>query len=262
MLNEQLPRDQGWVPGVVAAAPAEAAPPARRRLRPGAVLLGLAVAALLGLVAVAAVAAGRLVPALVGLHLPRVAAVAVFLATYLVIAVGKLPGFRIDRAGAALVGASLMVGVRRAAARRGLPRDRPRHAHAAARHDDRRRQPAARPASSASSPPGRDARRPPAGAAGRRRPLTSGVLSAFLVNDAICLVLAPLVLELSPALERDPVPYLLAVAMASNVGSDGHDHRQPAEHHDRQLLAASPTGASPRRSRRWPLIGLLLDRRC
>ena len=48
---------------------------------------------------------------------------------------------------------------------------------------------------------------------------TSGVFSAFLVNDAICLVLAPLVLELTLALGRRPLPYLLAVAMASNVGS-------------------------------------------
>jgi Na+/H+ antiporter NhaD/arsenite permease-like protein len=48
---------------------------------------------------------------------------------------------------------------------------------------------------------------------------TSGVFSAFLVNDAICLVLAPLVLELTLALGRRPVPYLLAVAMASNIGS-------------------------------------------
>jgi Na+/H+ antiporter NhaD/arsenite permease-like protein len=47
----------------------------------------------------------------------------------------------------------------------------------------------------------------------------SGIFSAFLVNDAICLVLAPLVLELTVAMGRRPVPYLLAVAMASNVGS-------------------------------------------
>ena len=45
------------------------------------------------------------------------------------------------------------------------------------------------------------------------------MFSAFLVNDAICLVLAPLVLDLTLALGRNPVPYLLAVAMASNVGS-------------------------------------------
>ena len=48
---------------------------------------------------------------------------------------------------------------------------------------------------------------------------TSGMLSAFLVNDAICLVLAPLVLDLTLRMRRQPVPYLLAVAMASNVGS-------------------------------------------
>ena len=47
----------------------------------------------------------------------------------------------------------------------------------------------------------------------------SGIFSAFLVNDAICLVLTPLVLELTLAVGRRPVPYLLAFAMASNVGS-------------------------------------------
>jgi Na+/H+ antiporter NhaD/arsenite permease-like protein len=47
----------------------------------------------------------------------------------------------------------------------------------------------------------------------------SGVFSAFLVNDAICLVMTPLVLDLVTRLKRDPVPYLLAVAMASNAGS-------------------------------------------
>ncbi|MBV9816401.1 MAG: anion transporter, partial [Alphaproteobacteria bacterium] len=49
--------------------------------------------------------------------------------------------------------------------------------------------------------------------------IVSGVLSAFLVNDAVCLVLAPLVLELVTRLRRNAVPYLLAVAMASNIGS-------------------------------------------
>ena len=49
--------------------------------------------------------------------------------------------------------------------------------------------------------------------------LVSGFFSAFLVNDAICLVVAPLVLDCVTRLRRNPVPYLLAVAMASNVGS-------------------------------------------
>src|SRR6201995_952002 len=42
---------------------------------------------------------------------PEAAAIAIFAMTYLVVAIGRLPGFRLDRAGAALVGASLMVAV-------------------------------------------------------------------------------------------------------------------------------------------------------
>src|SRR5437660_8842005 len=42
---------------------------------------------------------------------PEAAAIAIFAITYLVVAIGRLPGFRLDRAGAALVGASLMVAV-------------------------------------------------------------------------------------------------------------------------------------------------------
>jgi Na+/H+ antiporter NhaD/arsenite permease-like protein len=49
--------------------------------------------------------------------------------------------------------------------------------------------------------------------------ITTGVLSAFLVNDTVCLIMVPLVIEATRALRRDPIPYLLAVAMASNVGS-------------------------------------------
>jgi Na+/H+ antiporter NhaD/arsenite permease-like protein len=49
--------------------------------------------------------------------------------------------------------------------------------------------------------------------------VVTGVLSAFLVNDTICLVMTPIVVATTRALDRNPVPYLLAVAMASNVGS-------------------------------------------
>src|SRR5262249_41962574 len=49
--------------------------------------------------------------------------------------------------------------------------------------------------------------------------LVAGALSAFLVNDTICLVMTPLVLDLVTRLKRNPVPYLLAIAMSSNVGS-------------------------------------------
>jgi Na+/H+ antiporter NhaD/arsenite permease-like protein len=47
----------------------------------------------------------------------------------------------------------------------------------------------------------------------------TGLLSAFLVNDAICLVMAPIVLQVVRALDRNPLPYLVAVATASNCGS-------------------------------------------
>src|SRR5438132_13520110 len=38
-------------------------------------------------------------------------AVLIFAATYVVLAIGRLPGFRVDRTGAAIIGASLMVAV-------------------------------------------------------------------------------------------------------------------------------------------------------
>src|SRR5205823_6864532 len=49
--------------------------------------------------------------------------------------------------------------------------------------------------------------------------LVCGFFSAFLVNDTICLIMTPIVAELVLSLKRDPVPYLLAIPMASNVGS-------------------------------------------
>src|SRR4051794_40592244 len=148
----------------------------------------------------------------------RLAAISIFTGSYLALAIGKVPGLSIDRAGVALVGACLMVGsgvlsleqayqavdlgtitlllgmmivvanLRISGFFALLNAWVGRHLH---------------------------------------HPLlllaaivaVSGVFSAFLVNDAICLVMAPLVLELTLGLRRNPVPYLLAVAMASNVGS-------------------------------------------
>jgi len=48
---------------------------------------------------------------------------------------------------------------------------------------------------------------------------TSGILSAFLVNDIVCLVMVPFVLKLTDKMHLPPLPYLLAVATASNIGS-------------------------------------------
>lgn len=51
--------------------------------------------------------------------------------------------------------------------------------------------------------------------------LSSGITSALFLNDTIVLMFTPLVLEVVLALRRNPVPYLLALMMAANVGSAG-----------------------------------------
>jgi Na+/H+ antiporter NhaD/arsenite permease-like protein len=148
----------------------------------------------------------------------KLAAGAIFAGAYLALAIGKIPGLRIDRAGVALVGACLMVGagvLTLAEASRAVDfatitlllgsmivvaNLRLSGFFALANAWVARRV---------------------------HRPITllaavtfvSGLFSAFLVNDAICLVLTPLVLDLTLSLKRKPTPYLLAVAMASNVGS-------------------------------------------
>ncbi|WP_448268089.1 anion transporter [Nostoc sp. DSM 114159] len=47
----------------------------------------------------------------------------------------------------------------------------------------------------------------------------SGMLSAFFLNDTIALILTPLVLGLTQTLNLNPIPYLLALAGATNLGS-------------------------------------------
>jgi Na+/H+ antiporter NhaD/arsenite permease-like protein len=146
-----------------------------------------------------------------------VAAYAIFLASYLVFALGKFPGLKIDRPGAAIIGAVAMVGARivRPAEALGfvdfstlvllfsmmlivgnlhlvgffewnaefvLRRLRPAHLLPAV-------------------------------------VFTSGILSAFFVNDIVCLVMVPFVLSIARRMGLPPLPYLLAVATASNVGS-------------------------------------------
>jgi Na+/H+ antiporter NhaD/arsenite permease-like protein len=150
--------------------------------------------------------------------LQTAATAAIFILTYAVVALGRVPGLRIDRAGAALVGGSLMLAVGAVpVGALGQAIDLPTLALllglmivvgnlrlsgffrlvtgwtvARARH----------PLQLLAAVT-----------------LSAGVLSAFLLNDAICLVMTPLVVDIARRLRRDPVPYLLAVAMASNVGS-------------------------------------------
>jgi Na+/H+ antiporter NhaD/arsenite permease-like protein len=146
------------------------------------------------------------------------AAALIFLGTYLVLAVGRLPGFRVDRTGAAIIGAGLMIafnvltleeayasidhntiillfGMMIVVANLRLSGFFAAVAERAVRHAHHRLTLLAAII------------------------LVSGLFSAFFVNDTMCLVLTPLVLEIVLAKERNPVPYLLAVAMASNIGS-------------------------------------------
>ncbi|HLX46347.1 MAG TPA: anion transporter [Bryobacteraceae bacterium] len=146
------------------------------------------------------------------------AATLIFLATYVVLALGRMPGLRVDRTGAAIIGASLMVATNVLTldeAYRAIHLDTivllfgmmivvanlrlsgffalvsewvVEHAH-----------------------------HPFTMLAGIA--FVAGFLSAFFVNDTVCLVLAPLVAEVTSTLRRNPIPYLLAVAMASNIGS-------------------------------------------
>ncbi len=51
--------------------------------------------------------------------------------------------------------------------------------------------------------------------------MLSGVLSALLINDIVCLTLTPLVLHLARRKRFDPVPHLIALATAANIGSTG-----------------------------------------
>jgi Na+/H+ antiporter NhaD/arsenite permease-like protein len=147
-----------------------------------------------------------------------VAAGIIFIGSYLALAIGRIPGLNIDRAGIALVGAGLMV------ASGALPLE---DAYKAVDGDTITLLLGMMIVVASLRLSGFFAVANAWVIEHAKRPLillgaivaTSGVFSAFLVNDAICLVLTPLVLELTLALGRRPAPYLLAVAMASNVGS-------------------------------------------
>ena len=146
-----------------------------------------------------------------------IAAYAIFLASYLVFALGKFPGLKIDRPGAAIIGAVAMVGFRIVQPSEALrfidfativllfsmmlvvgnlhlvgffewnaevvlKRLRPQYLLPAVI-------------------------------------FTCGILSAFFVNDIVCLVMVPFVLSIAKRMNLPPLPYLLAVATSSNIGS-------------------------------------------
>ena len=49
--------------------------------------------------------------------------------------------------------------------------------------------------------------------------LAAGVLSALCLNDAVVVIFAPLVINVTRTLRRNPLPYLVGLAAAANIGS-------------------------------------------
>src|ERR1700728_1384798 len=47
----------------------------------------------------------------------------------------------------------------------------------------------------------------------------TAILAAFFVNDTICLIFTPIVLVVTQRLEVPPIPYIIAVATSANIGS-------------------------------------------
>jgi Na+/H+ antiporter NhaD/arsenite permease-like protein len=144
--------------------------------------------------------------------------VVIFSLTYLGLALGRVPWLRIDRAGIALVGATLMMvsgilplpeavravdyeaiillfGMMVVVAYLRLSGFFDRLAHSILAHF-----------------------RTPHGLLAVTITL-SGVLSAFLVNDIVCLALTPVVIQLARRLKINPLPHLIGLATAANIGS-------------------------------------------
>lgn len=142
----------------------------------------------------------------------------VFGLTYLALALGKVPGLRIDRAGIALAGAATMLG---------LGVLDLSEAAKAVDHETIVLLFGMMVVVAYLSLAGFFAIATDGIAARFSAPLPllavtvalSGTLSAFLVNDVVCVALTPLVLQLCRRLKRPPIPYLVGLATASNVGS-------------------------------------------
>ena len=142
----------------------------------------------------------------------------IFLATYAVVAIGRAPGLRVDRTGAAIIGAIAMV------------------VSGALTFDDAVRSVDFRTLVLLFGMMVLVAHLRLAGGLAAlarfvtthvRHPLpllvalvcTAGLLSALFVNDTICLVFTPIVIDIAEARRHRPLPYLLALATASNIGS-------------------------------------------
>lgn len=146
-----------------------------------------------------------------------IGAYVVFLLSYLVFSLGRFPGMKIDRTGAAIIGAVLMVALRAV-----RPTEALRfidfgtvvllfsmmllvaYLHLAGFFDWLAELVARKLGPHHLLP---------------TVIFLTGVLSAFFVNDIICLAMVPFALTTARRMKLQPAPYLLAVATASNIGS-------------------------------------------
>src|SRR5580704_17294526 len=109
----------------------------------------------------------------------------IFILTYAVIALGEIPWARIDRTGAALAGAVAMV-ISGALSESGAEHAIDFHTIALLL---------------------------------AMTVAASGLLAAFFINDVVCLALTPLVIDAAEIASVDPIPLLIGLATASNIGS-------------------------------------------
>jgi Na+/H+ antiporter NhaD/arsenite permease-like protein len=147
-----------------------------------------------------------------------VVAVLIFALTYLAIAAGRLPGLSVDRPAAALLGAVLMVAT-------GVLT--PAQGGAAVNGETLGLLLGMMILSAYLGEAGffRWASWRVIRSAGTARTLlwglalTAGGLSAFLVNDTVCLMMTPLVARIVDDTRLPPLPFLLAIAFGANAGS-------------------------------------------
>ena len=145
---------------------------------------------------------------------------AIFLATYLAMALGRLPGFRVDRTGAALLGGIAMLVFEKIDSQAAWQSiDFPTiallfglmivsgafsvsgfYAWVALRAGDLKVGPAGLLAVMI---------------------VTSGVLSSLLTNDVVVVAMVPLLVNICQARRLNPTPFLLGFAFAANAGSAG-----------------------------------------
>lgn len=148
----------------------------------------------------------------------QIETILIFALTFLVLGIGRLPGLRIDRTGASIIGAGLMLAVG------AMSID---EAWRAIHHDTILLLFGMMIVIANLRLSGFFTLAGQAVVRRAHHPITllaaivfaTAILSAMFVNDTMCLVMTPLVLEVTTSLRRNPLPYLIGVAVASNVGS-------------------------------------------